>query len=147
MIIAVVATILCFVVPNESLARHQKFVAGLCIICVAIKPVTLVAQFIEEFDIKLYLPKEDYEKYEDMWDGYVGQYTEQILKKYIEEELEESFAAKSDKIILTCSNDGESVTVEKIYIQLPRECMFKDTDKIRVHFMKIFDCEVTVAIS
>ena len=147
MIISVVATVLCFIVPNDSLGRHQKFVAGLCIICVAIKPVTLVAQFIQDFDINLYLPQGDSEKYEDMWDKYTEQYTEQTLKNYIESELEESFAVKADKIMLTCSDDGENVKVDKIYIQLPRECVFKDTDKIRVHFMNIFACEVTVAIS
>ncbi len=147
MSVSIIAFLVCSLSPSEALSRHQKFIAGLCIICVCIRPATAVVEFISSFDINLYIPDTGGENYEDMWDGYSAEYSERVVKKYISDTLRDTFAVGCESVSVKFSvADGEMV-FERIYILLPREGMLKDTAKIQVYFEKVFDCPVVVAIN
>ena len=145
-ICAILAAIVCFISPSESLKGHQKFIAGLCIICIMARPAMNVINFIRELDITLYIPSTPSEEYQDEWEDYLKDYGEIAIKEYIFSELEASFGVSARKVSVIYTSDTDEPTVERIYIELPQSAVFKDTAKIEVYFEKIFDCEVITAI-
>ncbi len=145
-ICAIVAAVVCFIVPSEGLRGNQKFIAGLCIICIMARPAVNMINFIRELDITLYIPDISSEEYQNEWEDYLKDYGEGAIKDYICSELETTFGVSAKKVSVTYKSDGEEPAVEKIYIELPQSAAFKDTAKIEVYFEKIFDCEVITAI-
>ncbi len=145
-ICAVLAAVVCFISPAESFRGHQKFIAGLCIICIMAAPAANLVSFISQLDITLYIPSTPSEKYEEEWEEYLKDYGEEAIREYISSELEGSFGISAQRITVTYINGADSPAVEKIYIELPPSAAFKDTAKIEVYFEKIFDCEVITAI-
>lgn len=139
------ASILCFIVPNENLGKVQRFVAGICIICVSVKPVSQIVVFIREFDIKSYISEQSGKKYEDMWEDYLEGYGEDAVREYICVQIREMFGCEVKKIDVSY-NSGEQISIRKIYIELPHSAMLKDTAKMEMYFEKIFDCDVVIAI-
>ncbi|MBE6548232.1 MAG: hypothetical protein E7667_05070 [Ruminococcaceae bacterium] len=147
MICALAASVVCFMSPSDTLARHQKFVVGLCIVCVSIKPTVRVIEFIRDFDVKFYISETSSEKYSDMWDEYLNDYGEEAIRDYIVNELKETFGVEAVKINIKFDGQGEGASVGQIYIELPSNAIFKDTAKMQVYFEKIFSCRVVVAIN
>ncbi len=145
-ICAILAAVVCFISPGESFRGHQKFIAGLCIICIMARPAVNVINFIRELDITLYIPSTPTEEYQDEWEDYLKDYGEGAIEEYISSELEGSFGVSVKKVSVTYKSDTDEPEVEKIYIELPQSAAFKDTAKIEVYFEKIFDCEVITAI-
>lgn len=139
------ASILCFIVPNENLGKVQRFIAGICIICVSIKPVSQIIVFIREFDIKLYISEQSGNKYEDMWEDYLEGYGEEAVREYVSVQIRETFGSEAKRINVSYKS-AEQISISEIYIELPRSAVFKDTAKMEMYFEKIFDCDVVVAI-
>lgn len=139
------ASVICLIVPNENLGRAQRFIAGICIICVSIKPVSRIVVFIREFDVKLYIKEQSGKKYEDMWEDYLEGYGEDAVKEYITVQMRETFGSEVKKISVSYKN-GEQIAIHKIYVELPQSAIFKDTAKMEIYFEKIFDCDVVIAI-
>lgn len=146
-ICSIFATVIVFISPSDRLLGHQKFIAGLCIICVMIKPAAGMIDFIRELDITLYIPGTPSEEYQDQWEDYLKDYGEGAIKDYISTELEGTFGVSARKVSVSYKNDTGEPSVEKIYIELPLSAAFKDTAKIEVYFEKIFDCEIITAIA
>ncbi len=141
-----IAAIVCFISPSESLRGHQKFIAGLCIVCVLARPAAGVIKLMRELDITLYIPSTPSEEYQNEWEDYLKDYGDSAIKEYICSELEMTFGVSAKKVSVTYKSNAEEPAVEKIYIELPQSAAFKDTAKIEVYFEKIFDCEVITAI-
>ncbi len=141
-----IAAIVCFISPSESLRGHQKFIAGLCIVCVLARPSAGVIKLMREIDITLYIPSTPSEEYQNEWEDYLKDYGEGAIKDYICSELEMTFGVSANKVSVSYKNDTGELLVERIYIELPQSAAFKDTAKIEVYFEKIFDCEVITAI-
>lgn len=146
-ICSVTAAVICHICPSESLSGHQKFIAGLCIVCVGITPAAEVIEFIREFDIRLYIFDEGQDKYGDMWQEYLEDYGEEAVREYVSVHLRDSFGVEAKKITVSYKETDGEVAIKRIYIELPQSAVFKDTAKIEVYFEKIFDCEVVTAIT
>lgn len=144
-ICSVAACMVCFISPSESLKGHQKFIAGLCIICVMVKPTVKLIDFIREFDITLYVPEQSQNEYEEKWEDYLEHYGEGAVKDYVSSELKNKFGVTAQKISVTYG-DSDTPVIERIYIELPPGAVFKDTTKIEVYFENAFGCEVITAI-
>lgn len=145
-ICAILAAVVCFISPSESLRGHQKFIASLCIICIMARPAVSVINLIRDLDITLYIPGTPSDEYQDEWEDYLKDYGEGAIKDYICSELEVTFGVSARKVSVTYKKDTTEPVVEKIYVELPQSAVFKDTAKIEVYFEKIFDCEVITAI-
>ena len=146
-ICSVTAAVICYMSPSDNLARHQKFVAGLCVICVGISPVTEVIGFIREFDIKLYVSGGEYDEYEQKWEDYLESYGEEAVRDYVALQLRENFGVEAKKISVACGECDGEICIEKIYVELPQNAIFKDTAKIEVYFERIFGCDVISTIA
>ncbi len=145
-ICSILAAVVCFISPSESLRGNQKLIAGLCIICIMTRPAVSVINFIRELDITLYIPSAPSEEYRDEWEDYLKDYGEGAVRDYVCSELEMTFGVSAKRVSVTYKGDGEGIAIEKIYIELPQSAAFKDTAKIEVYFEKIFDCEVITAV-
>ncbi len=146
-ICSVLACIVCFISPGESLKGYQRFIAGLCIICVMVKPTVKLIDFIREFDINLYVPEQSQKEYEDEWEDYLEHYGEGAVREYVSKELKNTFGVSAQKVSVTYKEDFDEPAIRRIYIELPPSAVFKDTTKIEVYFEKVFDCEVITAIA
>lgn len=145
-ICGILACVVCFITPSESLKGHQKFVAGLCIICVIIKPTAALVDFIREFDVTLYIPEQSQGEYEDEWEDYLKDYGQATVSDYVSAELKNTFGVSATKVSVTYKESSGEPVIKRIYIELPQSAVFKDTTKIEVYFEKVFDCEVITAI-
>lgn len=157
-ICSIFASVVCACTPDDGLSKIRKFLVGLCIICISLKPCVGVIEFIKEFDIKLYLSEISAENRDEEWENYLEKYGEKSVKTYIEYELCETFGVSATEISVNFCNDGddfgvdgnegsgENMAVKKIYILLDKSAVFKDTAKIQTYFEKVFDCDVIVAI-
>ena len=143
---SILATLVCFITPGESLGGHQKFIAGLCIVCIMAKPISALVDFACEFDISIYIQEQSEEDYHNEWEDYLKDYGEGAVADYVSAELKSKFGVSAKKISVTCSGGASEPDIERIYIELPQSAMFKDTAKIEIYFEKIFNCEVITAI-
>lgn len=142
----VFAAVLCFIAPSERLEGHQRFVAGLCIICVSLKPCAELIESISSFDIADHISEESPERYDEQWREYLEGYGEEAARDYIIRSLSEVFGVEAKQVRVKFKDiDGEAA-FESVYIGLDRSAVFKDTVKIETYFEKIFGCEVTTYI-
>lgn len=145
-ICSLLATIVCFITPGESLRGHQKFVAALCMVCIMAKPIVALVDFVCDFDISIYIQEQSEEDYRDEWEDYLKDYGEGAVEDYVSSELKSTFGVSAKKISVRLRGDTSEPEIERIYIELPQSAAFKDTAKMEIYFEKIFNCEVITAI-
>lgn len=142
----VLASVICFISPSERLEGYQRFIAGLCIICVSIKPCAELISELSEFDIGDYISDGNADRYDGLWNEYLEGYGEDAAREYIERELKETFGVEAKSVRVKYSEAEGEISFKSIYIGLDGSAVFKDTVKIETYFEKIFGCEVTTYI-
>lgn len=142
----VLVSLICFISPSEGLEGYQKFIAGLCIICVSLKPCAELIDTISDFDIGDYIYDESSEEYDRLWNEYLEGYGEEAVREYIKKELKDSFGVEAVDIRVRYDETDGEISFESVYIGLDKNAVFKDTVKIETYFEKIFGCEVTTYI-
>ena len=143
------------IAPNiKSMGKYIKTVGFLIILSVIISPISNVLQYIDESffeeikDNLIDTTDDNKEKYEEILNNFLNEYSTDEIKKQINTILLEKFAIPEDECEIQVYTDyvDNRLILSEIRIILLGKSIFKNPYQIEKYICELFKCECVVLI-
>ena len=139
---------------SNGISKFTKAIGVLIILCVIISPISKIIQSIDEAffnGIKddLLIDEEDSKnKYEDILQNYLNEFSISEINTQIKDILNKEFSIPQEecKITVYTEEKNENLSISKIQILLLGKSIFKNPYEIENYFSNLLKCDCIVLI-
>ena len=154
MCISVIGSLVSMLAPEGDgggLGKNYRLVLGICVVLVCINPIKSIVLGINGFEIDsiVGITDENEGKYEEYLNSAYTDAEVESLKGGIYQMLEDRFKVMREDCSVAVElgrGEGNTRTLESIYITLYGGAIFKNTAEIEDYFGAIFNCEIITII-
>ena len=135
--------------------KYIKMIGALCVLCVVVSPILNIGKFSENLtdelkkDILEDQNLESYEKYQEILNEYLNEYSADKLKEEIRILLKENFEIPEDEseVILLTEKQDQNITLKKVQILLSGKSIFNNPYNIENYIKELLNCSCEVLIN
>ena len=135
--------------------KYIKMIGALCVLCVVISPLLNIGGLSENFtdelknDILEDQNSESYEKYQEILNEYLNEYSADKLKGEIQKLLKDNFEIPEDEseVLLFIEKKDENITLKKVQILLSGRSIFNNPYVIENYIKELLNCTCEVLIN
>ena len=136
---------------REGLRRGVRLLAGLCLLCVMVRPLNDLRDAISSFDLGAWargMEREAETEYERLMEQKLTAVSREQLRGELLTMLEEQFGIGRDDCTLTVEFDdaAQTLTVRRVWIALHGKAVLSDPRPIEAAVEGVLGCECTVSV-
>lgn len=136
---------------REGLRRGVRLLAGLCLLCVMIRPLTELSDAVEGIDLGSWargLEREAETEYERLMEEKLTAVSQAQLREELLTMLSEQFDIGREDCTLTVEFDdaAQTLTVRRVWIALHGKAVLRDPRAIETAVEGVLGCECTVSV-
>lgn len=152
MLVGIVGSVVSILAPEGGLKDHVRLAIGIVTVAVCILPLMSIITNIGSFDIEQILGESQEitdQDYEEILKSELKTAEIENLREGIKSMLEKKYGISADEcyvsVMITSDNNGER-KLERIFINLYGESIWKNTTEIEQYLGELFNCEIVCAV-
>ena len=152
MLVGLIGSVVSILAPEGGLREHVRLAVGIVTVAVCLLPLTGLVWELKEINIEEIIGESDNsaeQKYEEIFNSEFKNAESESLKEGIKNLLFEKYGIKEDECqvyVRIVEVDGGKRRLERIFINLYGQAIFKNTSEIEEYLGELFDCEVVIAV-